>query len=352
MARRKIALLGLGMAVAPHARAVQDLARAGRIEVVGAWSRSEARREAFARQYGLPVTGELERLIDDRSIEAVLLLTPPNARMELALRLADAGKHILVEKPVERTTAAATAIVERCERAGVILGIVFQHRFREGSERLRELIAGGRLGQLASVQLIVPWWRPQAYYDEPGRGTLARDGGGVLISQAIHSLDLMLSLAGPVAEVAAIAGTTALHRMETEDFVGAGLRFANGALGGLIATTAAAPGGPERLVLSGAHMTATLEAGTLTLQHGDGRTERFGETVGSGGGADPMAFPHDWHRALLEDFLDALDTGRPPRISGREALRVHHLIDALLTSSAEGRQVAVEVALSAGAPPG
>ena len=342
MTAHRIALLGLGMAVAPHARAAEDLAREGRIEVAGAWSRSEARRQAFAEKFGLPVTGDLDRLVEDRSIDAVILVTPPNAREELVARLAAAGKHILMEKPVERTTAAATRIVERCEQSGTVLGIVFQHRFREGSARLRALIDGGELGRLAAVQLTVPWWRPQGYYDEPGRGTLARDGGGVLISQAIHSLDLMLSLTGPVTEVAAIAGTTPLHRMETEDFVGAGLRFANGALGGLIATTAAAPGGPERLVLSGERLTATLEAGTLTLQHQDGRSERFGETVGSGGGgADPMAFPYDWHKALLTDFLDALDAERPPRISGREALRVHHLIDALLISSREGTRASV-----------
>jgi predicted dehydrogenase len=198
----------------------------------------------------------------------------------------------------------------------------------------------GGLGTLAAVQLIVPWWRPQSYYDVPGRGTLTRDGGGVLLTQAIHTLDLMLSLTGPVAEVAAIAGTSAMHRMETEDFVGAGLRFANGALGGLIATTAAVPGGPERLVLTGTHGTATLESGTVTIDWLDGRRESHGEPNATGGGADPMAFPHDWHRAVIADFLDALDQGRAPRISGREALAVHRLVDALLLSAAEGRRVA------------
>ena len=256
-------------------------------------------------------------------------------------RLTAAGKHILMEKPVERTTAAAERIVAASERAGVILGIVFQHRFREGSERLRGLLSENGLGELAAVQLAVPWWRPQAYYDEPGRGTLERDGGGVLISQAIHSLDLMLSFAGPVAEVAALGGTTRLHRMETEDFIAAGLRFAGGALGSLVATTAHYPGEPERLVLTGMKGTATLESGTLSLAFLDGRSERHGETVGTGGGSDPMAFPHDWHKALILDFLDALDQGRPPRIPGREALRVHRLIDALLLSTRDRRAIAV-----------
>lgn len=341
---RRVAVIGLGMAVTPHAKSLVDLAQAGRVEVAGAWSRSAERRAAFAARFpSLPVTGDLDGLIADETVTAALLVTPPNAREELVAKLAAAGKHILTEKPVERTTAAAARIVAACERAGVTLGVVFQQRFREGSERLRRLLTEGRLGELAAVQLAVPWWRPQgAYYDEPGRGTLERDGGGVLISQAIHSLDLMLSLAGPVAGVAALGGTSRMHRMETEDFVGAGLSFANGAFGSLVATTAAYPGGPERLVLTGTEGTATLEAGTLSLAYQDGRSERHGETVGSGGGADPMAFPYDWHKAMITDFLGALDEGRAPRVSGREALRVHRLIDALLLSARERRAVDVE----------
>ena len=220
--------------------------------------------------------------------------------------------------------------------------MVFQHRFREASEHLRALLARGALGDLAAVNVISPWWRPQSYYDEPGRGTLARDGGGVLITQAIHTLDLTLSLAGPVAEVAAITGTTGLHRMETEDFAGAGLRFANGAFGALIATTAEYPGFPERIELIGHKGTAILTAGMVTVHYQDGRGERVGEEQGTGGGADPMAFPHDAHRAVLTDFLDALDHDRAPRVTGREALRVHHFIDAVLRASAERRTVAIE----------
>ena len=336
--RRGLAILGLGMASTPHAKGLVDLA--DRVEVKAAWSRSPERRAAFAERFPFPTTGDLDAILADPSIEAALLLTPPDARVELVERLAAAGKHILAEKPLERTTPAAEGIVAACEQAGVTLGVVLQQRFRAGSERLRQLLDEGGLGTLAAVQLVIPWWRPQSYYDVPGRGTLARDGGGVLLTQAIHSLDLMLSLTGPVAEVAAIAGTSAMHRMETEDFVGAGLRFVSGALGGLIATTAAVPGGVERLVLTGTQGTATLEAGTVTIDWLDGRRESHGEPAATGGGADPMAFPHDWHRAVMADFLDALDEGRPPRISGRAALAVHRLVDALLLSAAEGRKVA------------
>jgi UDP-N-acetyl-2-amino-2-deoxyglucuronate dehydrogenase len=276
-------------------------------------------------------------------VNAVMILTPPNSHLELVRRCAAAGKHILLEKPLERSTERALLLVEAAEAAGVKLGVVFQHRFREASEHLRRLLERAALGELVAVNVISPWWRPQSYYDEPGRGTLARDGGGVLITQAIHTLDLTLSLAGPVAEVAAITGTTGLHRMETEDFAGAGLRFANGAVGALMATTAEYPGFPERIELIGIRGTAILTAGVVTVHYQDGREERVGEEQGTGGGADPMAFPHDAHRALLADFLDALDRDREPRVTGREALRVHHFIDAVLRASAERRAIRVRI---------
>ncbi|HUN45582.1 MAG TPA: Gfo/Idh/MocA family oxidoreductase [Stellaceae bacterium] len=335
-----VGIIGLGMAVTPHAKSLRDLQQQGRLRVACAWSPSAQRRDRFAQNFGLPTVDRLDRLIDDPAIDTVLLLTPPNARLELIERLAKARKHVIMEKPIERTTAAAERIVALCDQARIRLGIVLQHRFRPAAVKLRELLAAGALGDLALAQLTVPWWRPQAYYDEPGRGTLARDGGGVLISQAIHSLDLMLSLAGPVIEVAAIAGTSRLHRMETEDFVSAGLRFANGALGGVIATTGFYPGTPEQLILAGAKGTAMLAGDGLRVQYQDGRSESVEGEGKTGGGADPMAFPHDAHRALIAEFFDALDAGREPAVPGHQVLGVHHLIDALLLSARRGQAVA------------
>jgi predicted dehydrogenase len=174
-------------------------------------------------------------------------------------------------------------------------------------------------------------WRPQSYYDEPGRGTKARDGGGVLLTQGIHTLDLMLSLAGPVAEVSGYATTTSVHRMETEDMVCAAVKFAGGALGVIEATTSAYPGFPERIEITGETATAVLAGTRLQVFHHDGRvTDVAPDSTAGGTGADPMAFPHDYHRALLADYLDALDEGREPAVSGEEALKVHRLIDALL----------------------
>lgn len=335
-----IGIIGAGMASKPHAKSFLDLA--DRVEVCGVYARSAGPRAAFCAQWGFPEAESFDALLADDRLDALLIQTPPNARDTYVARAAAAGKHILMEKPAGRTTADAKRYAETCEAAGVRLGIVFQHRFRAGSLALARLIGEGALGDLATAHLAVPWWRPQSYYDEPGRGTMARDGGGVLMSQAIHSMDLMLSLTGPVAEVQAMAGPSTLQRFETEGFVGAGMRFANGALGALMATVTCFPGDQEYIALNFQNASVKLAGDTLVVHWQDGRVENHGEAGGTGGGADPMDFPHDWHKALIVEFLDAVDAGRDPVSNGRTALQAHFLIDALLASSDQGRLVQVE----------
>ena len=336
-----LAVVGLGMAAKPHALALQALS--DRIEVCGAFARSEAARRSFTETYGFPAADDLQALADNPQVEALILITPPNARQDIVTLFADRGKHILSEKPLERGLPQARAIVETCDRAGVRLGVVFQHRFRAASEKLAELVQSGTLGSVHVVRANVPWWRDQAYYDEPGRGSYARDGGGVLISQAIHTLDLMLWLTGPVASVQAICATTPLHRMEAEDVTAAAMQFANGAVGILFASTASYPGEAESLQFDFDHAAATLQAGVLTVHWRDGRVETFGgEATGTGGGADPMAFPFDWHQSLIADFAEAIRTDRDPRVTGAMALDVHRLITALEQSSESGRRIALE----------
>ncbi len=335
--RFRAGIVGLGMALAPHARALSELGE--RVRVGAVWSPCPEERERASRRWGFPAVEEAAAIFEDPEIDFLLLLTPPGARREFLEAAAAAGKAVLMEKPVARDLAEARELVGICERAGVTLGIVLQQRFRESVRRLRTLIAAGETGALAAAQLWLPWWRPQSYFDEGGRGTVARDGSGVLASQAIHALDLLGWIAGPVAEVTALAATTRLHHMETEDFVVAGLRFENGAPGGVFATVAEFPGFPEEIHFLFERVTAILEGATLRLLWHDGREERSGEPVPTGTGVRPMDFPHRWHRALLADFLDALEAGRQPAIPGREALTVHALIDALLASSREGRSI-------------
>ena len=335
-----LGVVGAGMAAKPHALALNALK--DKISVRGVWRRNRDELNQFCAEYEFPAAESYEAMLADPAIDAILVLTPPNAREEIVAAAARAGKHVLMEKPVERSTEAAERIVTACEAAGVTLGIIFQHRFRAASKALAEKVASGELGALQAVHLVVPWWRPQqGYYDKPGRGTFSQDGGGVLITQAIHSLDLMLSLTGPVKAVTALSATTGLHQMETEDFVAGGMAFANGAVGGLMATTANFPGGPESLTLNFSKASATLTGGNLTLNWFDGQTETVGEASSSGGGADPMAFPFDWHMAQIADFAEAVQQGRQPVSTGHTALNVHRLIDALIRSGKEGKRVEV-----------
>lgn len=338
--RLGIGVIGVGMVAGIHARALAELRH--RIDVSGVFARDEEALQRFAVGHGLQAATSLSALLDRPGLDAILLLTPPNARLDIIRAAAVRGKHVLSEKPLGRHSGEAREIVRLCEEAGITLGVVFQHRFRAASIALRRLVESGELGKVAIVQVTVPWWRPQSYYDEPGRGTYARDGGGVLISQAIHTLDLMLSVAGPVSEVSAVAGTSILHSMEAEDFVGAGLRFADGALGVLTTTTAGFPGGVESIVITFERGQARLEGGSLTVVGMDGSRREIGENVATGGGTDPMAFPHDWHRDLIADFATAVTEERQPAVTGRDALRVHELIDALTLSSREKRAVPLD----------
>jgi Predicted dehydrogenases and related proteins len=333
----RIGIIGLGMASAPHAQSLADLGE--RVQVAAAFSPTPERRDAFGRRWSMPVVGDIDKILANTSIDAVLILTPPNTHRDLVERAVASGKHVLLEKPLEVSTHNADALVQAAEKAGVVLGVVLQHRFRPVSVALSQMVSDGRLGDVVSASAKLSNWRPQSYYDQPGRGTRARDGGGVLLTQGIHTLDLLISLAGLPVEAMAYAVTTPVHRMETEDLVAGAVRFENGAIGTVSATTCAYPGVPDSIEVIGTKGMARMEGATLIARFHDGSDIELDDgELGGGAGADPMAFSHMHHRAVIEDFVGAVEQGRPPRVSGREALKVHRLIDALLRSAETGRR--------------
>jgi predicted dehydrogenase len=214
--------------------------------------------------------------------------------------------------------------------AGLQLGVVFQHRFREASQVLQKLLMEGRLGEIQAASVRVPWWRSQAYYNEPGRGTLARDGGGVLLTQAIHTLDLFRALVGVKSVKSAIVRQTQLHQMETEDHVSALLVLGNGAPGDLMATTAMYPGFPETIDIIGTLGSARLTGGNLQVHFLEGAPVTINNVGGTGSGANPMDFSHEPHRELITDFMQAIFEKRAPRVRGEDALKTQALISELL----------------------
>ena len=335
----KCAMIGLGMVSGTYAQAILNSAD---ISLDLVYARNSDSGDVFVQKWpdlGVRAASDVDEIITS-DVDFVIVTTPPNARLEIVERLAHAGKPILMEKPVERNLQNACDLVDICTQHDVRLGIMLQHRVRSVVDQLRRLLDD--LGDIHVVEVSVPWWRDQTYYDAPGRGTYARDGGGVMISQAIHTLDLMLSLTGPVETVSALAATSKSHQMEAEDFVSAGLRFASGALGHVFATTSAYPGRGETITLHCAEGSVTLDAGMLQIDWRDGRNQTLGQTATSGAGVDPMAFTSDWHQWMIEDFAQSIAENRPCLVTGEEALKVHALIDALERSSKSGTICTVE----------
>ncbi len=338
--RKTAVLIGAGMVAKTHVAAI---AAGTSVHLKAICARGLDRAQALAEEAtqlaGYPVTAisDLNAVATDPEVDFAIVLTPPDVRADLIRRLAGSGKHILLEKPMGRNADEARAVIAICRDAGVTLGVVFQHRMRAASRAATRRIASGELGPLGLVEIAVPWWRAQSYYDEPGRGTYARDGGGVLISQAIHTIDLALSLAGPVTSVRAFAATSRFHDMEAEDFVAAGLTFATGAVGSMVASTASFPGRAESIMLHFDRASLHLASGQLVTRWRDGREDVEGVAGGTGGGADPMAFTHEWHQGIIEDFAAALAEGRDPLVTGEAALPAHDLIDATIRSARSGQ---------------
>jgi predicted dehydrogenase len=328
MTRIGVAIVGLGAASQPHAQSLIELK--DRFDVIWAASRSAERIATFAAKFPFPTTTDIEAAVADPRVVAVIVLTPPNAHLDIVEKSLRAGKHVLVEKPLEASTDNAARMVEIARQTERKLGVVLQHRFREGAQRLSTVLRVGELGEVQAASVSVPWWRPQSYYDEPGRGTLWRDGGGVLLTQAIHAFDLFRSLVGVGDVIAAQVRTTSLHRMETEDYASALVRLGNGAPGTMMATTAQFPGGAERIEIIGSAGSAQLVGGALNIELLDGRSMTVETSGGTGGGANIMDFPIDAHRALIADFGDALLNDREPAITGADALETQRMLDRIL----------------------
>ena len=341
------AIVGTGMISRFHAKALKEVRGA---KLVACFDRIGAAAEKFGRETKCKPYSDLKKMLDDDRVDVVSVCTPSGAHLEPAVAAAKAGKHVVVEKPLEITTRRCDRIIDACEKHGVKLATIFPSRFHTSSVALKKAVDAGRFGRMTLGDAYVKWYRPQEYYDSGAwRGTWKLDGGGALMNQAIHAVDLLLWLMGPVAKVQANAGTLAHKRIEVEDVVTAIVTFKSGALGVIEASTAVYPGYLKRIELHGMEGTAVLEEEELVKWdfakrgRGDAAVRKAMEqaNVTGGGASDPSAIGHQAHAKLFKDFVSAVTNDRPPAIDGHEGRRSVELITAIYKSAKSGRAVSV-----------
>lgn len=340
-----IGIVGCGMIANFHARAIADAEGA---HLVGACSRSKEEYEPFAAAHGCRGFASLEEMLADDSIQAVSICTPSGLHLDPAIAAAKAGKHVIVEKPLEITTERCDQIIQACEEAGVQLSVAFQSRFHESSRLMKEAVDQGRFGKVTMGDAYVKWYRSQEYYDSGAwRGTWKLDGGGALMNQAIHSVDLLIWLMGPVKQISAMTSTLTHQRIEVEDVAVATLQFENGALGVIEATTTAYPGALKRIEISGSEGSAVLEEEDIKQwdfaneipSDAKVRAEMVGKTDTGGGAADPSAISHDGHTKIFEEAVKSINENRPSLINGHEGRRSVEVICAVYESAKTGKIV-------------
>ena len=343
-------IVGCGMIAGFHARAIAELAR-GRL--VACQSRSPASTARFAAEWGCRAHDELADLLADPEVDVVTICTPSGAHLEPAVAAARQGKHVVVEKPLEITLARCDALIEACRTGGVKLATIFPARFHRASQQLKAAAVAGRFGRVTLAEAYVKWHRTQAYYDSGAwRGTWQLDGGGALMNQAIHSIDLLNWMAGPVVEIRAQVATLAHERIAVEDTAVATLRFESGALGVIEATTAAWPGYLKRIELHGSTGSAAMEEEDVVqwdfakLRRGDVavREQMLRRTSTGGGAGNPSAIGHHGHREQLADFLAAIDEDRSPAIDGAEGRKAVEIILGIYKAAETGRPVTLPLA--------
>src|SRR4029078_9609266 len=336
-------IVGCGMISSFHARAIAEVRGA---KLVAFFDPREPAAKKFAADNNCKAYTNLNSMLADPKVSIVTIATPSGAHMEPAVAAARAGKHGIVGTPLEITLKKCDRMIEACEKAGVQLGAIFPSRFHDSSVKIKRAIEGGRFGRLTLGEFYVKGFRTQQYYDSGAwRGTWALDGGGALMNQAIHSVDLLTWFMGPVAEIQANTATLAHERIEVEDVVVATLRFANGALGILEATTAAYPGYLKRIEIHGSEGSALLEeedlkAWDFAKPKEEDKTileEMQGHKRTGGAAGDPAAIAHHGHAIQFRDFVEAVKKNRPPAIDGHEGRRSVEIILVFYKAAENGK---------------
>jgi len=339
------AIIGCGLISRFHARAIRELPGA---KLIGCYDRVGSAAQRLAKEFDILNLQDLDELLRNDRVDVVTVATPSGAHLEPAVAAARAGKHVIVEKPLEITLSRCDKIIRECEKAGVLLSTIFPSRFHRCWHLLKEAIAQGRFGKLSLGDAYVKWFRTQEYYDSgQWRGTWEFDGGGALMNQAIHTVDLLIWLMGPIVRVSSHVATLAHNRIDVEDVATASLQFENGALGVIEATTAAFPGWLKKIEIHGSHGSVSIEEENIRVWQFAHMTAKdrkivddFSHQTRSGGGAsDPTAISHAGHTQQFEDVIRAIQSRTQPLIDGHEGRRSVEVILAIYKSAQTGKDI-------------
>ena len=339
-------IVGCGMISEYHAAAIADLPNA---RLVAGADIVEKNRKKFMEKHGCEAAADYRELMSRKDIDVVCVCTPSGAHLEPAVAAARAGKHVIVEKPIEITLERADAVIRACDENRVRLCTIFPYRFTEGAIALKAAIDQGRFGRITVGDAYNKWWRTQAYYDSGAwRGTWKLDGGGACMNQGIHAVDLIQWYLGPVESVCAFADCLAHERIEVEDTAVAAVRYRSGAMGVIECTTSVYPGLSRKIEIHGDQGTVIMADETFIRwefaqerpEDKDIRTRlAFGKGFVGAGAADPSAISYVHHREQIKDFLHAIDTGSQPVCDGREGRKSVEIILALYRSARQGQYV-------------
>ena len=337
----RFGIVGAGVIAVTHARAIAGLPNA---ELAAVTDVGADAADRFAGQYGCAAEPGLDALLARDDIDVVSVCVPSGLHAAIGARAAAAGKHLVVEKPIDVTLPAADELIEAASSAGVRLTVVSQHRFDPGLIELSALLRSGRLGPLLLGEASTKWYRSQAYYDSDAwRGTRALDGGS-LMNQGIHYVDLLLAAMGPVAEVTARTVTQS-HQIESEDTALALLKFRSGALGTIVSSTSVYPGFPQRLEITGTCGTIVVTDGQITERAltpvQPGNTAQPGNPGQAAAGASTPDIGVASHAAQLADLLAAIDEGREPSVTAADGRAALEVVLAVYESARAGRTIAL-----------
>ncbi len=335
-------IIGAGTIAHIHARAIAAIANA---RLVGIYSRGIAKSEAFAKEHHCVAYTTLDEMVKVPEIDIVCICTPSGIHMEPALVCIEAGKHCLIEKPLEVTLQRCDQIITAAKKTGVKIGVVFPSRFYDESLRIRKAIDENKFGHLALGSAYVKWSRTEAYYQSgKWRGTWQFDGGGALMNQGIHSVDLLQWYMGPVESVQAFAANIRHKNIEVEDSLVAALRFTNGAVGTLECSTAVYPGALKRIEIMGTEGTAVLEESNLIKwqfksgEKAEDPADQLGKAV-QGGIADPADISFMGHQKQIEDFLLSIENDCRPLVDAEEGRKSVEIVVATYESARTGSMV-------------